>query len=160
MRFHLPDIRPNQYPVQPYKQCRSEALNIEIEKVLFTSLSFGQRKWTNIEAFLEFLWRKTFVFFIGSNLKTYLVSQFVCVTCGSKSRLLKKMDPGANSLTHRRAETGRGCRSSSSVGGGFFSGRIKCLERQFNQLKSTGSTGKSDFIMELRLETYHKKLLI
>ena len=91
--------------------------------------------------------KKNICFFIGSNLKTYLVSQFVCVTCGSKSRLLKKMDPGANSLTHRRAETGRGCRSSSSVGGGFFSGRIKCLERQFNQLKSTSSTGKSDCII-------------
>lgn len=26
----------------------------------------------------------------------------------------------------RRADTGRGCRSSSSVGGGYFSGRIRC----------------------------------
>jgi hypothetical protein len=28
----------------------------------------------------------------------------------------------------RRADTGRGCRSSSSVGGGNFSGRISCLQ--------------------------------
>ncbi len=32
----------------------------------------------------------------------------------------------ASKLEFRRADTGRGCRSSSSVGGGYFSGRIRC----------------------------------
>ena len=30
-------------------------------------------------------------------------------------------------MSSLRADTGRGCRSSSSVGGGNFSGRIRCL---------------------------------
>ena len=57
-----------------------------------------------------------------------------CVWIGLKLRRLVYRDSNS---ARRKAEMGSGCKSSSSVGGGFFSGSSRCR-------KDTGSTASQE----------------